>query len=208
MLLDIGSTSMYEWTCSPFDSASDRYYLPDNRDTSNIFQFTWQDSAYGVSYVYPINENKLNCTGLVTALEFCYTTAIPPNNPNSTNAFQFLTLTRKHNNTFEVTKSIQVTATPSEARCVNTTHIHQCCEIMKFHLQDQFTIATNNLAIGFVPQNSTIKLQGWHASLYLNYTASSYKLVSSRVLGNNITELGDQGNNSLRIFWLHIGKLT
>jgi len=198
---------MYEWTCSSYDSANDRYYLPDYGDTSNIFQFVWEASIVRGSYVYPINEDELNCTGNVTALKFCYTMTLSPENSTPTNSFQFLTLTRNHSNTFEVTRSIQVTASPSEVTCMNNSHPHRCCEKKEFNPQDQFSITTPNLAIGFVLQQSTVSLQGWHASAYLNYSASSYISSSSLTLGT-MHDLGKQGNNALRIFWLHISKFT
>ena len=130
---------MYEWTCSPYDSANDKYYLPYFGETSEIFQFTWQDSTAGVSYVYPINSNELNCTRLVTALEFCYTTTIPPSNNSVSEVFNFLLLNRQTGNVFEVVNSILVRANPSQANCMNSNP-RRCCEVMEFNPQDQFNI--------------------------------------------------------------------
>jgi len=202
---EIESTSMYKWTCSPYDSANENYSLPYFGETSEVFELTWQISVVGVTYVYPINFNELNCTGLVTALEFCYTTTLPLKNPSSRNAFQFLTLTRTSHTEFEVTRSIQVTATPSQERC-RSGNPHRCCEIMEFSLQDQFNLITPNLAIGFGPQqDSQINPQRLFPGVYPMYTASSH-ISSTSLNSGSKYNLNAPSTRTLRLSWLHLGK--
>ena len=198
--------SMYEWTCSPYDSANDKYYLPYFGETSEIFQFTWQPSTGGTTYVYPINSNQLNCTGLVTALEFCYTTTIAPIDNSARDAFNFLLLNRQTGNRFEVVKSILVRATPSQATCMNSNP-RQCCEIMAFNDQNQFSIHSSNLAIGFSPQrDSHIHHQGLFTGLYLLYTASTH-ITSVSLNSETTANLKAPVDRSLRLAWLHISEL-
>jgi len=196
---------MYEWKCSPYDSAYDRYYLPYFGENSEIFQLTWENSLNEGSYVYPINDNELNCTGLVTALKFCYTTTLPLVNQSPRNAFLFFTLTRTSNAEFEfeVTRSIQVTATPSSTTCTQDDP-HQCCEIKEFSLQDRFNITSPNLAVGFGPrQDSQIVRQGLSDGVYPIYTTSSHRSSASLNLGRTYT-LNPSGEEALRLAWLHI----
>ena len=197
---------MYEWKCSPYDSANNRYYLPYFGETSEVFQFTWQNSTAGVTYVYPISSNELNCTGLVTALEFCYTTTIAPNDSSARDAFNFLLLNRQTGNVFEVVKSTLVRANVSQANCMSSNP-RRCCEVMEFNLQDQFNITSPNLAIGFGPrQDSQINHQGLHFGLYPMYTAST--LIASFSLNSGATiELTAPDEQSLRLAWLHISEL-
>ena len=196
---------MYEWTCSPYDSANDKYYLPYFGETSKIFQFTWQTSPVGITYVYRINSNELNCTGLVTALEFCYTTTIAPSDNSAREAFNFLLLNRQTSNRFEVVKSILVRATPSQANCMNSNP-RRCCEVMEFNPQDQFNITSPNLAIGFGPQRvSQINHQGLLSDLYPMYTTSTH-LTSAPLNSGSTTDLNAPVDRSLRLAWLHISE--
>ena len=197
---------MFEWTCSPYDSVNDKYYLPYFGETSEIFQFVWEPSKPGVTYVYPINSNELNCTGLVTALEFCYTTTIPPNNQTTTNFFNFQMLKMKTGNVFEVNKTILVRATPSAANCTNSNP-RRCCEIMQFDTQDQFNITSPNLAFAIgPPREKIITHEGLFTGLYPMYSGLFYErndplnLMGTTTLGSPVSL------QSLRLAWLHIGE--
>ena len=196
---------MYEWTCSPYDSANDKYYIPHFGETSEAFQWTWQSSSVGVSYIYPINSIDLNCTGLVTALEFCYTTTASIDDTSSRNAFNFILLNGPIRNRFEVTKTIQILATSFEATCRIANPL-RCCEIMEFNLQDQFNITSPDLAIGFdTRQDSNINHQGLHTSSYPMYSGLSYAASSSLSLGSTVSSRHPI-EQSLRLAWLHIGE--
>jgi len=197
---------MYEWKCSPYDSDNNKYYLPHFGEISEIFQLTWQDSLVDVSYVYPINEIELNCTGLVTALEFCYTTTLSPNNRSPRNHFQFLTLKKLMNTEFEVTRSIPVTSNPTSASCMGGHTPRRCCAIKEFSPQDQFNITSPNFAIGFGPRkDNKINQQGLFADMYPTYTTSSHTYNMPLNLDSNYI-FSNPGETTLRLAWLHIGK--
>ena len=199
--------SMYEWTCSPYDSANNRYYLPYFGETSDIFQLTWQSSAAGVTYVYPINSSELNCTGLVTALEFCYTTTIPPTNPQNPNTFRFLILTRTHGNTFEVTKSVLLTTNPARSTCINMDmSTNKCCQVHAFSQEEDFHLPSPNSAFGFGPESSdTAIIQGLFADVYPAYTTNAH--TSSLNLSPGVSyNLRTSSDQTLRLAWLHLGK--
>ena len=196
---------MYEWTCSPYDSANDKYYLPYFGETSEIFQFTWQSSTVEKTYVYPINSNQLNCTGLVTALEFCYTTATGLNDNSARDVFNFLLLNRQTGNVSEVVKSILVRANPSQATCMSSNS-RRCCEVMEFNPQDQFNITSPNLAIGFGPRRvSQINHQGLFAGIYPMYSGFCH-LTSLSLSPGSTTNLNVLVEQSLRLAWLHVGE--
>ena len=194
---------MYEWKCSRYDSANDKYYLPYFGETSQVFQLTWEPSPVGVTYIYPINSNELNCTGLVTALEFCYTTTLSPNNPTSRKFFNFQMLNMKIGNVFEVKKTIPVAATPT-ANCTNSNQ-RRCCEIMQFDTQDQFNITSPNLAFAIVPQkgNNKVILQGLYEDMYPMYSGLFYEYSNPLM---DTTTLDSPVNQSLRLAWLHVGE--
>jgi len=197
---------MYEWTCSPYDSDNNKYYLPYFGESSNIFQFTWQDSTDGVSYIYPINENELNCTGLVTALEFCYTTTAPSKSQSSRSVFNFLTLTRTSDNVFEVVRSTQLSSNPNNGANCMPTDPRRCCDVHEFSQEDQFNLSSPNFAFGFGPQEGNkISYQGLYADLYPMFTANSHTSSSSLSPGNSF-DLRSSEQQTLRLAWLHIGK--
>ena len=157
--LYLESTSMYEGTCSPYDSANDKYLSYQGKHSA-VFQLKWQSCLYRRPTIYPINTNEVNCTGLVTALKFCYNTAIPRRNPFARVAFNFLLINRQPGNEFKVAKSIPVRAT-SKACCRNfdgQRRRRRCCEIMKFNTSDQFKITSSNVTaamVGFSTQVAT-----------------------------------------------------
>ena len=189
---------MYEWRCSPYDSVRDEYYVP-NFGTSGLF-LSWLVSTVGVTYVYPINSSELNCAGIVTALEFCYNATAFFDDKSTKNAFNFLLLNRQIDNVFEVTKVIQVTATPFQASCISG-YPRRCCETMEFKLQDRFSITSPDLAIGFgPPQDNTIRVshQGLHTAPYPMYSGFFYATNSSLSLGSTV-DLKYPIEQSLRI---------
>ena len=196
---------MFEWSCSPYDSANDKYYLPYFGKTSKVIQLMRQPSIPFIT-IYPINTNEVNCTGLATALEFCYTTDLPLEIRSPRQAFQFFTLTRASETVFGVTRSIQVTATPTSARCDGNSVRRRCCEIMDFSLQDQFSINSSNLAIGFGPnQDSHIMPQTLSS---LKYSVSS-RIVTMLSVINGVRVVSTSPRSPpLRLAWLHIGKFT
>ena len=191
------SASTYGWKCSPYDSANNRYYLPYFGETSEVFKLLWQDSTVGATYIYPINSNELNCTGLVTALEFCYTTL----DLFPSNLFNFKILSRELNNVFNVMKSIRIRANPSLRRCA----FSRCCEIMEFDIQDQFNITSStDLAIAFGPRQGLIKNhQGLFANSYPMYTGF-YHVANVPLDTGSSADLNAPVEVSLRLAWLHI----
>ena len=203
--IETDSTSIYKWTCSPYDSANDKYYLPYFGETSQVFQFTWQSSTVGTTYVYPINSSQLNCTGLVTALEFCYTTTLPSNNRGTRDALNFILLNRQTGNSFEETKTVLVTATPFAASCMSSNP-RQCCEVMQFNPQDQFDItSSSNLAIAFGPQiDGRFSTQGFIPNQHPMYDATSY--ITSVAITPGSRDFNAPIQQPLRLAWLHIGE--
>ena len=201
--IDSDSTSVYKWTCSPYDSANDKYYLPYFGETA--FQFIWQSSTPGTTFIYPINGNDLNCAGLVTALEFCYTTTLPSNNPVGIDIFIFFLLDRLIATAFDITKTILVRATPFTAHCMNSNP-RRCCEIMQFNNQDQFNITSSNLTVAIGPQlYNGSSYQGFFPGLHQMYDAITH-LTSVPLTTGSMRFFNIPVQHPHRLAWLHIGE--
>ena len=196
------STSQYEWTCSAYDTASNRYYLPDYGGEARVRGYTWEDSPPGVSYVYPIDE--INCNGIVTEVEFCYDERIAlVNNPVSTLIFTLLTLNQNSDN-FTVTRLIEIYSTPNSDRCSGTGNTRQCCDIAILTSVEQFHLPAQNFSFGVsIPsQTNTAVLPGLSDMIY---RVPSYTTRNPLILGSK-TNLGVITHQTLRIMWFHISE--
>ena len=97
---------------------------------------------------------------------------LPLNNATARSAFNFLLLNLPCGNEIMVNKTIQATATFPGDNCMSSNPT-RCCEIMELRSQDQFTINSPDLAIGFGPQqNGDIKLQGLYPQMLPTFSDS------------------------------------
>ena len=194
---------MYEWSCSAYNSTSDRYYLPDFGGPKSVRGYTWEGSPPGMSYAYPIDE--VNCTGIVTDVEFCYKAQVSlVRNPVSTPVFILVTL--NHSSHFTVAKSIEIRSMPNINKCSDSgSTYHHCCDIATLSLQNQFYLPAQNFVVGIsIPrQSSNVTFQGFSSSLGM-YTTLSY--ATSVTLTENIPNLGGMTNQTLRLMWFRISK--
>ena len=199
--LFVGSTS-YEWRCSPLDTDEKKHYLPDFGGRTVVLGYTWEQSPAGITYIYDVDESTLNCSGTVTAVEFCYYRT--NSSMNHRNVFDLLILTQQDNNTAQITKSIPICFHPSLDKC-DSSDSSKCCDIMTLTEQDQFDIAASNFLIGMV-NVETPNLAAPFTSLYSRFGTTQYQLSVGRPTANSMLTLTGAITRPLRLMWFHISK--
>ena len=198
--LFVGSTSSYEWKCSPLDTDEKKHYLPDFGGRTVVLGYTWEQSPAGITYIYDVDESTLNCSGTVTAVEFCYvrTSAM------RRNVFDLLILTQQDNNTARITKSIPICFHPSSDKC-DSSNSSKCCDVMTLTEQDQFNISTSHFLIGMV--NVAIpNLAAPYSNMYSRFQTPSYQLSVGQPTANSMFTLTGTITRPLRLMWFHISK--
>ncbi len=195
-------SSSYEWRCSPLDKVNNKYYLPDFGGTATVLGYTWEPSVVSVTYIYDVDESTLNCSGTVTAVEFCY--ARTSSRKNHRNVFDLLILTRQDSNSIRVTKSIPISFHPTSDQC-DSSDSSKCCDIMTLTEQNQFNISISNFLIGMVNVD-TLNLAAPFINLYPRYQTPSYQLSVGRPIVNSMLTLSGAISQPLRLMWFHICK--
>ncbi len=183
------------------DTVNNKYYIPDLGGTATVLGYTWQQSVPGVTYVYDVDESTLNCSGTVTAVEFCYVRT----SVSRRNVFDLLILTRQDSNSIRVTKSIPISFHPSSNQC-DSSNPPECCDTMTLSDQDQFNIAASNFLIGMVNVVETPNLATPFPGLYSKFETSSYQLSVGRPTVNSVLTLTGAISQPLRLMWFHISK--
>ncbi len=157
--------------------------------------YTWQQSINGVTYIYDVNENTLNCRGTVTAVEFCYSGTT---NDQQREVFTLHTIAKQNDGTITVTNSIPVRFSTS-SQCYASS---RCCDTMPLEQQDQFSLPESNFLLG-MSTRANPNLPGLFTSLQSSYSTQSY-LISGQPTINTV--LSGRVTQSLRLIWLHISK--
>ncbi len=195
-------SSSYEWRCSPLDTDNNKYYLPDFGGTASVLGYTWQPSVPGTTYIYDVDESTLNCSGTVTAVEFCYFRT--NSTKNHRNVFDLLTFTCQDSNSIRVTKSISISFHPSSDQC-DSSDSSKCCGVITLTEQDQFNISTSNFLIGMVNVETT-NLAAPFTNLYSRFETPSYQLSVGRPTANSMLNVSSATTRPLRLMWFHISK--
>ena len=195
------SISQYEWTCSAYDTASNRYYLPDFGGEASVHRYMWVGSSSGMSYVYPIGE--IDCTGIVTDVEFCYNAHVNLiNNPVSTLIFTLLSL-NQNSDIYTVTRLIEIYSTPNSGKCSGTGITRQCCDIATLTSGKQFHLPAQNFSFGIsIPSQTNAVLPGLSDMMY---RVPSYITPNTLILGSK-TNLDVITRQTLRTMWFHISE--
>ncbi len=182
------------------DTVNNKYYLPDLGGTASVLGYTWEQSADGVTYIYDVDESTLNCSGTVTAVEFCYVTT----SATRRNVFDLLILTRQDSNSIRVTKSIPISFQPSLAQC-DSSDSSECCYTITLPELDQFNLPTSNFLIGMV-NVETPNLAAPFTGVYSRFETPSYQLSVGRPSVNSMLTLSGAITHPLRLMWFHISK--
>ncbi len=195
-------SSSYEWRCSPLDTVNNKYYLPDFGGTATVLGYTWAPSLQEVTYIYDVEEKTLNCSGTVTAVEFCYVRT--SSSENHRNVFDLLILVRQDSNSIRVAKSVPISFHPSTDQC-GSPDSSKCCDTITLTESDQFDITPSNFLIGMV-NVETQNLAAPFANMYPRFQTPSYQLSVGRPTANSMLTLTRAITLPLRLMWFHISK--
>ncbi len=166
--VDAETFDFYEWSCSPLDANNSRYTLPDlgYGDDENVASMARSEGlSTGASNVAMPIPSTLNCSGTVTAVEFCYFRVVRDSVIEYGTEYPLLTLlTLEQNNTFTftVTNRINISSTPTPEICTDVIFdiapldvYRYCCDSMELNVTDHFNLPAPNFAIGM---SSTFQL--------------------------------------------------
>ena len=179
----------YQWKCSPLDE-NNLYTLPDlgESDSDLIVMVSHglriRLSSPGITYIYPVNSAEINCSGTVTALDFCYRAFASDLGSNSL-VFTLSLLQGNGGIDYTVTNTVEVRGTSSSSDCSrDIIGSRFCCEIFTLSPQDQFNLPSPNFAFGItIPSSGNINMFGLSPGTYSNLTAGQYQLSVAPVVG-------------------------
>ena len=143
-----GTRAQYQWSCSPLDTANNRYLIPDLgiRDDGDVADIRGEldRSDTSLTYFFPIPPT-LNCSGTVSAVQFCYLDNIPR---FSNIVFTLLTLERNDLD-FEVISQTTIRSSPSPGLCTTPflSIFTYCCDTVSL---GNFDIPAPNFTFGVV----------------------------------------------------------
>ena len=193
------------WRCSPYDSTNRQYYIPYFGEHEDIFQYLWQPSSFGVSYIHEISGNELNCTGVVTGISFCFTVQHSFNLSRLVEIFKFHIITEDSRDYFTVTKSMTVAVIPSQSECRETSRSDlRCCDSVNLKQQYQFNLSSN-LTFGVtIPFSEGPLLHGFfeHQEMF----AIMVQKIGFPIHYNKTYQRHTPTFQSLRILWFNVGK--
>lgn len=152
---------LYEWSCSPLDVNSNHYTLPDlgYGDDENVASIGDHLAGSDDVDIYPV-PSTLNCSGTVTALQFCYAGLVPV---SDTGAHQYgvdhvvftLLILEQTNLAFRILNLIEVRHIPTVLNCTDISNYRYCCDIFHLDTADYFSLLEQNFAFGMVRTPST-----------------------------------------------------
>ena len=160
---------LYQWSCSSLDTFTNTYTLPDlgytdDRDVSADFVARFSDGL--MVDVFPIPP-MLNCSGTVSAVEYCYGSLLRPGSSRNTRygtrylAFTLLILEQDGLN-FMITDLIDIHSTPTVQICSDrtfsftTTTSRYCCDRFALDNVNQFHLPASKFAFGVVRGSSLV----------------------------------------------------
>ena len=151
-----------------------------------------------MSYVYPVPSASRNCSGTVTAIQFCYRLQQLPQDGTTLHVFTLGILVQNANTAgYEESDSIDVRSTPppgmraqsngNNTFCYSLENSRFCCDL--FHLNNSlsFVFPKGNFAIAIsTPSSSMARLQ-----MYRNQTDSQeYEVSSSFITDSSLLDQG------------------
>ncbi len=199
MILIVAVVQSYEWSCSSLDASNGRYTVPGLGDIGNVsvaitIGRRLEQEFRSDTSIFPV-PSTLNCSGTVSALEFCYNHQnISAEFGTNYHVFTLLILGRTGTFTFNVRHStiIRVYSTPTAQKCLDQPTVVQgemlmtryCCDSMQLDMADYFSLPATNIAFGITPTEFN----------QLRYRDESLQVVQYNVLSSDI-----QGRNSFTL---------
>ncbi len=157
----------------------------------------WLASIDDATYIYSVPENTINCSGTVTAIEFCYTHIT---NDGQREVFTLHTLTRQSDGRSRATDSFSVSFSTNK-RCYNS---QTSCDTKPLEQPDQFSLPASNFLLG-VTTRTNPNLPGLFTNVNPELTTQSY-LISGMPAVNSVKTFTGTLPQTVRLMWLHISK--
>ena len=195
--------------CSALDAANNLYYFPSLRGPLEgsdeivaglALLNTYASSIGGVTYIYSIPSTQVNCSGTVSAVEYCYRDG----NGRALPAFTLLILEQNGLN-FRITDRIEVRTTPHSQICTeNLLSIQYCCDTTSLNMADHFILPTSNFAFGIAIPLSSVSLLGFRSSLQVAHYQVAQTVIPS--VGSTFS-VGNQVTQGLRVLRFRLSEL-
>ena len=212
-----------QWRCANSPYGDLGHVFPDFGESSEPDPSLWQDSMFGVSFVYPISSSQINCSGIVTGIEFCYRTPLMDNQANLL-IFTLLIL-KQSSGYFNVTKFIPVNSTSLNITSLNSsfemdsqqtdikcrysdTELY-CCDIVMLSEEDKFQFPAEDFAIGITTPNSAVAvLQKFQEGSDLQMYSVPFYIANMPLMDGNTYNFMDAmvSNATFHVVRLHISK--
>ena len=162
----------------------------------------WQDSQLGVSYVYPVLSASRNCSGTVTAIQFCYRLSHHRILGRVVLVFT-LNILASLNNISRLLQSINVTSVPMVVGlqpdgggiCYNNSDDGQiyCCDHLHIDTLQTFTFPEEDFAIVIsTSRTNETRLQMWR-----HVQANEGLAIPSSFVTNSSNEIRSFANGSM-----------
>ena len=203
----------YQWQCSALDAANNLYYLPNlpegNDGAVALSALLYIPSSAGVTYIYPVPSTQVNCSGTVSAVEYCYRGS---DGQLGTELLAFTLLTLEQNGlNFRITDRIEIQTTPRSQICTGSLFsIQYCCDAISLNMADHFPLPAPNFAFGIAIPTSNVSLLGFRSSLQVaHYQVAHYQVAQTVIPSVGSTfSVGnqDQVTRGLRLLRLHMSK--
>ena len=192
--------SAFTWRCSP--PTDNVFYFPDIPAT--VSDIESQPSLYNAVYVYQVPIDSLNCSGIVTGVEYCYQPDSDPNGIDSDVIFTLLVFDELSSSTTDMDITEIPIPTPGvNPNCSSSDTI--CCDSYSF-TGEGFSLHSNNFIYGILTPSSGHRVLGFHSSL-TNFLVNGYLFVES-VLSMQPLDLPLPFDWPIRIVRLIVGKQT
>ena len=176
------------------------FYFPDIPATVSDIESISQPSLYNAVYVYQVQTDSLNCSGIVTGVEYCYQ---PDNDPNGIASDVIFTLLIFDELSSSMT-DMDITRIPIPTPGVNPNCSSSvCCDLYSF-TGEGVSLHSDNFIYGILTPSSGHRLLGFHSSL-TNFLVNGY-FFTEGVLRLQPLNLPSPLDWPLRIVRLIVGK--
>ncbi len=131
------------------------------------------ESTLGRTFIYILSPAELNCAGMLSAIELCY--SIHQKNivhaPADGYLIFHMLVIDKNGQYYTVRESVDVRSKPERQKCTTSKNPRYCCDIVDVDVKD-VTLPNENVVIGInTPSNSPVgRLQIYNATYGLTYS--------------------------------------
>ena len=202
------SGQLYEWSCSPLDATDNRFTLPylAYEDDENVARFenTFELFSNINVDIYSV-PTTLNCSGKVSALEYCYAGIIDATISFHQRFHAFTLLILKQSSpTFTVIDKVDVFSTPVPSICSQgRSMLEYCCDRMSLDAVKQFSLPAPDFAFGIIP-SATLYVRHRTEFIVRRYSFTRETVIVE--VGSSFEPDGAATNTPLPLFRFLISK--